>query len=68
VAHHPGALGNPLPDVDQLNFVSIDDVDLGVPGCQRSDRLTAPLGLCEIGGQRNAGGYRDHFAEVPSLD
>ena len=67
VAHHPGALGDPLPDVDQLDFVGVDDVDLGVPSRQRRDRLAAPLGLREVGGQRITGGCRDHLAEVPSL-
>ena len=68
VAYHPGALSEPLPDVDQLDFVRVDDVDLGMPGRQRCDRLAAPLGLCEIGGERVAGGSRDHLTEVPSLD
>ena len=67
MADHPGALGDPLADVDQLDLVGVDDVDLGVPGRQRRDRLAAPLGLREVGGQLVAGGYRDHFAEVPSL-
>src|ERR1700753_4108766 len=55
VAHHPGTLGDPLPDVDQLDLVGVDDVDLGVAGRQRSDRLAAPLSLREDGGTRVAG-------------
>ena len=67
VPHHPGALGDPLTDVDQLDLVGVDDVDFGVRSRQRRDRLTAPLGLRQIGGQHNTGGSRDHLAEVPSL-
>ena len=67
VADYPGALGDPLADVDQLDLVGVDDVDLWVPGRQRRDRLAAPLGLREVGGQLVTGDYRDHFAEVPSL-
>ncbi len=67
VPDHPSALGDPLADVDQLDLVGVDDVDLGVPRGQRRDRLAAPLGLREVGGQRVTGGNRDHLAEVPSF-
>ena len=67
MAHYPGALGDPLADVDQLDLVGVDDVDFGVPRRQRRNRLTAPLGLRDIGGQRITGGYRDHLTDVPSL-
>ncbi len=67
VPHHPGAFGDPLTDVDQLDLVGVDDVDLGAPGGQRRDRLAAPLGLREIGGQLITGGKRDHLTEVPSF-
>jgi hypothetical protein len=67
VTYHPRALGDPLTDVDQLDLVGVDDVDLGVRGGQRRDRLTAALGLREIGGQHITGGKRDHLTEVPSF-
>ena len=66
MAHHPGTLGHPLPDVDQLNLVGVDDVDVRVAGRQRGDRLTAPLGLRQLGSQLVAGRNTKHLAEVPS--
>ena len=66
VPDHAGALGDPLPDVDQLDLVGVDDVDIGVGGRQRGDRLAAPLGLRQVGGQLVAGGNIKHLAEVPS--
>lgn len=63
--HDSGALGHPLPDVDQLDLVGVDDVDIGMAGRQRGDRLTAPLGLRQVGGQLVAGGDTKHLAEFP---
>ena len=48
---HPGALGDPLTDVDQLDLVGVDDVDIGVGVGQRGDRDAAALGLRQVGGQ-----------------
>ena len=51
VSDHAGALGDPLPDVDQLDLVGVDNVDIGVSVGQRSDRDAAALGLSEVGSQ-----------------
>ena len=42
---HPGALGDPLADVDQLDLVGVDDVDVRDSVGQRGDRHAAALGL-----------------------
>ena len=65
VPHHPGALGDPLADVDQLDLVGVDDVDIGVAGRQRGDRLTAPLGLRKVGGQLVADRNTEHLPKSP---
>ncbi|CKS65156.1 Uncharacterised protein [Mycobacterium tuberculosis] len=46
MTHHAGTLGHPLPDVDQLDLVGVDDIDLGMGGGQLTDRVAASLGLC----------------------
>jgi len=51
VTDHTGALGHPLADVDQLDFVGVDDVDTRVSVGQRGDRNTAAFGLGEVGSQ-----------------
>ncbi|CKT02636.1 Uncharacterised protein [Mycobacterium tuberculosis] len=45
MTHHAGTLGHPLPDVDQLDLVGVDDIDLGMGGGQLTDRVAASLGL-----------------------
>ena len=67
VAHHAGTLGDPLTDIDQLNLIGIDDVDIGVGGRQRGDRLAAPLGLRQVGGQLVAGRNSEHLPKSPRL-
>ena len=51
MADHARALGDPLPDVDQLDLVGVDHVDVGVSVGQRGDRDPAAFGLSEVGGQ-----------------
>ena len=66
VAHHPGALGDPLVDVDQLDLVGVDHVDVGdfVRG-QRVDRNPAALGLGQVGGELGTGRIVQHFVKSP---
>ncbi len=63
---HPGALGDALADVDQLDLVGIDDVDVGVTGGQRGDRDPAAFGLGEVGGQLVAHLDSEHLGYFPS--
>ena len=60
-------LGDPLPDVDQLDLVGIDDVDVGFSGGERVDGNAAAFGLSQVGGEPVAHLDGQHFGEVPSF-
>ena len=65
VAQYPGALGDPLADVDQLDLIGVDDVDIRVSRRQRGDRLTAAFGLRQVGSQLVAGRHTEHLPKSP---
>ena len=65
VTYDARTLGNPLPDVDQLNLVGVDDVDVGFPASQRADGHAAALGLGQVGGQPVAHLDGQHFVKSP---
>ena len=64
---HPGAFGDPLPDVDQLDLVGVDDVDIGVGIGQRTDGDAAALCLGQVGCELFTHLRGQHFREVPSF-
>lgn len=61
---HPGALRDPLTDVDQLNLVGVDHVDIGgVIGRQRRHRNARALRLGKVGGKLFARRNAQHSRE-----
>ena len=62
--HHPGALGHPLPDVEQLDLIRVHDVDPGLPSV-RVDRHPAALGLGQVGCEFGADRIVQHSVKSP---
>ncbi|BBX05770.1 hypothetical protein MAIC_05730 [Mycolicibacterium aichiense] len=60
---HPRAFGDPLPDVDQLDFVGVDNVDIGVFGRQRRHRDATAFRLGKVGGKLFARRNAQHSRE-----
>ena len=68
VTDHPGALGDPLADVDQLDLVGVNHVDVGVFVGQRGDRDPGALGLSQVGSQFVTPLNAEHPRDLPSFD
>ncbi|GAY18053.1 hypothetical protein MSZK_47790 [Mycobacterium sp. shizuoka-1] len=63
MADHPGAFGDPLPDVDELDLVGVDHVDIGVIRGQRRHGDARALRFGKVGGKFVARRNAQHSRE-----